>query len=37
MPATITVSTGMAERAANMRSFGAAALELLKDALTRAS
>lgn len=35
-PASITVSTGMAERAANMRAFGAAALELLKERLTRA-
>jgi PncC family amidohydrolase len=36
-PASITVSTGSAERAANMRAFGVAALELLKERLTRAS
>lgn len=34
-PASITVSTGSADRAANMYAFGEAALLLLKNALTR--
>ena len=33
-PASITVSTGSADRAANMRAFGAAALNLLLKSLT---
>jgi nicotinamide mononucleotide (NMN) deamidase PncC len=36
-PASITVSTGSADRAANMYAFGEAALRLIKDGLTRAS
>lgn len=35
VPASITVSTGSADRAANMYAFGEAALGLLKDVLTR--
>lgn len=36
-PASTTVSTGSADRAANMRAFGEAALHLLREVLTKAS